>query len=85
MTTTIAEADARLAPIAIVKRVASWDHGGGVTLVAEARASASGSVTRPSISGIEVSAQADSLDECCAEIERLITGRPGAADTEGGR
>lgn len=90
MTLTIAEADARLAPIATIMRVEStWvqDRSGErvVTLIAEARASAPGSVTRPSISGIGVSAQADSLDGCCAEIERLITGRPGAVDTEGGR
>ncbi len=88
MTLTIAEADARLAPIATIKRVESrWSGAVGVdiVIVAEARASAPGSATRPSISGIEVSAQSDSLDGCCAEIERLITGRAGAVDTEGGR
>lgn len=79
MTTTIAEADARLAPIATIKRVVAFEF--GVTIHAEARASA----RHPSITGIEVSAQSDSLDGCCSEIERLITGRPGAVDTESGR
>ncbi len=84
MTLTIAEADARLAPIATIKRVESQRDRGcwvGLLIVAEARASAQ----HPSITGIEVSAQSDSLDGCCSEIERLIVGRPGAVDTESGR